>query len=129
MRRAILIGAVISIVPACQEPTFAADRALPLPPIIVQNQQACLVGRSEETLALWSHKTGQIPLLGFDVTLGNDVLPAWLLANPEDGSVAVLYRAQNGLTCAIVVGTDARPTPKLPALELPEDPTPGGPEL
>jgi hypothetical protein len=124
MKRAILFGAVIFSVLALPRATLATDRA-----ILIQNGQACLVGKSEETLRAWSYRTGQKPLLGFDVTLGNDVLPAWLLANPEDGSVAVLYRAQNGLTCAIVVGSDARPSPKLPALELPEDPTPGGPEL
>jgi hypothetical protein len=100
-----------------------------LVPAFAQQGQACLVGRSEETLAIWSHRTGQQPLLGFDVEIDNEAMPAWLFANSDDGSVAVLYRAHNGMTCVIVVGKDVRTSPALPALELPEEVNPGGPEL
>lgn len=108
----LALGAIMLVV----EPTLANDRAI-----------TCLFGRSEETLRTWALRTGQLPLLGFDTKIGEDVVPAWLMANTDDGSVTILYRDVSGLTCVGIVGKDARATPKLPALEI--APNPGGPEL
>jgi hypothetical protein len=86
---------------------------------------ACMAGDSNEMLQTWIDKTGQRPLLSFQLSYGDDSsTPAYILLNPADKHITVIYRGPNDTTCLALVGTDAEASPAETVVpkEVPKEP-------
>jgi hypothetical protein len=86
---------------------------------------ACMAGDSTEMLQTWIDKTGQRPLLSFQLSYGDDSsTPAYILLNPADKHITVIYRGPNDTTCLALVGTDAKASPAETVVpkEVPKEP-------
>ena len=85
-------------------------------------QFACLVGKPDETLALWLARTGQTPLLEMQMSTGEGS-PAnpMILALDGDGAFSVLMLTPDGNVCIMAVGTEAQPSagPAFPKPSIP----------